>query len=193
MSLSKWLAKFHGERIDALRTVRETLVKNKTRNQRLGFGHMADVFDADDKVVKAKSAFINRYLVEKAEKQFKRRGFLESIMHDAGLAPKTHLIETKNAKYLVQPKADRVMDDPKFAYDTGPKWLKAKLEEHGLSARDIGRSNVGVFGGKPQVIDGGEELLLRAMTPAERQSALSKFISYGKRPSLEKWIKKNQG
>ena len=202
MSLSKWLAKFHGERIDALKAVREAIGKLKQsrsdpdrflNHNKFETGSTAFVLPIDKTVTKFTSP-----ATEEAKKEFKRRGFLDSVLHDQGLAPKTHLIETKNNKYMVQPKADKVLNystDYRTRFDGTliDEWMYNKVNDAGLTAKDVFGKNVGVFDGKPKLIDSGLEKMIRPMTPAERESALSKFISYGKRPSLEKWIKKNEG
>lgn len=203
MSLSKYLAKFHGDRIKALQSVRKALMG---RGEQVGAGLAARVYDVGDQVVKVPRPDPWTGL-DDIKKEFKRRGFLESILHDKGLAPKTHLIETKNSKYMVQPKADFMSEgvlspnqekqiaDFYKTYDQRPNvpledkqdfvnsLTRFKTRQAGLSDNDIGRAggNIGWFDGNPKVIDTGIEELKRAMTPSERLSALDKFISYGKR------------
>lgn len=194
-ALSKWIAKnflspraraLSEERIQALRAVREAIKKPKL----VGHGFSAAVLDAGDMVVKVprkRKAFkdepVDRFL-----KEFKRRGFLKSILESKGAAPRTMLVETRAGKYLVQPKRDdpgafeslsNLADgkDP----DSLAKWAKRAAKKAGVTTRDLSDSNVSTFGGKPGILDAGSEYLERAMTPAERTSALEKFISYGKR------------
>lgn len=208
MSLSKYLAKFHGERIDALRAVREAINKMKTGEIPIMEGSTLKTALLDNKAVK----FAHTNLRDRPQiyKEMKRRGFLDSILHSEDLAPKTHLIETKNRKYMVQPKADMTLHeahaDPKRnaidefyeSFDTGDNlsatdtktdkrnfisdYIINSADEIGVTGGDIGFSrNIGFFDGTPKVIDSGYERLNRAMTPAERKSALEKFISYGRR------------
>lgn len=162
------------ERMKALQTVRQ-MVKNP---KFLDEGYSAQVFDAGDNVVKMPRGQV-------MEKKMKRRGFLESILADAGLAPKTMLVETRAQKYLVQPKAD--FFSPFQKHPDAPVITDA-MDKLGMTTRDTAY-NIGEFGKlrRPQVIDASEEYLQRAMTPTERKSALEKFISYGRRkkPWLE--------
>lgn len=98
------------------------------------------------------------------------------------------LVETRAGKYLVQPKADptEAFDDLyNYGNNMSPadlsKWGKKKARNAGITTRDLSDNNVGIFSGKPGILDAGSEYLERPMTTSERRSALEKFISYGKR------------
>jgi hypothetical protein len=156
------------ERIKALRKVREMVKAPKFLDE----GYSAQAFDAGDHVVKMPRGQI-------MEKKMKRRGFLESILADNDLAPKTFLVETRGQKYMVQPKADFFSP---FTPHPDADLIRKGMEAQKMTARDVAY-NVGEFGPlrKPLLIDASEDLLQRATKPSERQSALEKFISYGKR------------
>jgi hypothetical protein len=107
--LSKEAQMLHGKRIDALQAVREAVKKMKSGNANIERGAYADTVLFGDKAVKIpgeRSDWRTSKSPEGIAKQFKRRAFLESRAHDAGIAPETHLVETQRQKYLVQPKAD---------------------------------------------------------------------------------------
>lgn len=166
--LSKRARELSMERQAALRAVRE-VVKNR---KYLDEGYSAQVWDAGDKVVKTPKG---RIMTSK----MKRRGFLESILADNDLAPRTMLVETRGGKYMVQPKAD--FHSPYQPHPDAPV-IRDGMEKLGMTAKDV-NYNIGEFGPlkMPKLIDASEDELVRAMTPAERTSALEKFISYGKR------------
>ncbi len=180
------------ERIAALRAVRE-VVAGKANY--VGKGNSAHAYEtgatlekAGDKIVKVPRGTRKFDYPEdkfKIQKQFKRRGFLESVLADKELAPRTMLVETSRNKYLVQPKWDDTDGiEDLINYDAHPdlgRWAKKQATKAGMTNRDLSYHNVGYFNGKPGIFDAGEEYLERAMTPAERASALEKFISKGKR------------
>ena len=171
------------ERIAALRAVREA-VKSKTGYIRNG-GAEAYVQGVGDKVVKSTKGSPDGDWMQQKDfkinhKGFKRRGFLESILADQGAAPRTMLVETSKNKYMVQPRFDDfpILDEksPDLA-----KWAHEVTGKAGMTAHDLNFHNIGHFKNKPGIFDTGSENLTRAMTPAERKSALEKFISKGKR------------
>ena len=164
------------ERIAALRAVREA-VAGKAKYLDRGYSAKAYETQLGDKVVKVPhyQGEINHW----ATKKFKRRGFLESILADNGLAPRTMLVETSGQKYMVQPKADYF--SPVTRHPNAQP-MRDAMEKIGMTSTDTA-FNIGEFGpgNIPKLIDASEEKLTRAMTPAERASALEKFISKGKR------------
>lgn len=183
------------ERIAALKAVRE-MVSGKAN--KIGNGFSADVYSVGDKLEGAGKTVVKKpqmYHIgdgpdfEAASKEnikeFKRRGFLESILADKDLAPRTMLVETSKGKYLVQPRADSILGASlEMPYYRGGKAATAmteKVEKAGLTSNDVMPLNMGKYGDKFKYIDAGHEQLTRAMTPAERASALEKFISKGKR------------
>jgi hypothetical protein len=194
MSLAKWLGKnvdeispraaaLIEERIAALRAVRAAL---KGEGKPLTRGNSMYADQVGDLVVKtprgmgvgANPLGDESRNIKKTTKQAKRRGFLESILADNGLAPRTMLVETSKNKYMVQPKvAPNTWSNPEINESVA---VGEKVKGLGMTARDL-IFNTGIQDGKRKVFDAGEEYLLRATTPQERKSALEKFISYGKR------------
>lgn len=197
--LSKRARELSMERQAALRAVREA-IKNAGDKKPIDFGSSLHVYDGiPGKVVKtapslglhhwateykagrtSTSPFVSSQTSPAAGKEMKRRAFMKSILEEHGLSPKTYLIETKGRKYLVQDKADKVKAYGQYPYQVDEKAVD-DVYSKGITARDTFGHNLGWFGDKPKVIDVGHETMVRAMTPAERKSALEKFISYGKR------------
>ena len=108
--LSKWLAKFHGERIDALKSVRNALGEIKKGSIHNPKGSSLEVIFQDGKAIKFPTTLFKQTpeRMEKIQQEMRRRGFLESILSDNDIAPKTYVVETRNKKYMVQPEADRM-------------------------------------------------------------------------------------
>jgi hypothetical protein len=184
----------------ALQAVRE-LVAGKGNTRFIGSGIAAEAFKVGDKVVKRPDT-LNAGDKLGQLKEFKRRGFLDGLLGDIHSAPNTHLVETSGNKYLVQDALETPhMDVPESRYmpkaHEDAEDLREFLYSKGFGTRDVRAGNVGYdAAGTTKLFDSGHLLYPGPMPPkgtkpmseAQRQKALEKFISIGKRkkPWLEK-------
>jgi len=182
-----WVRDLIEKRIAALRAVRETRKETGywDRGSELGVNVAPNGLLVKEPVKKLKKYGWG------SDESLKRRAFLKHVLEKEGKAPETFLVETKGHKYLVQPRGQAPVDLPR-QNRTAESYQEVKDAGFDLDdyAREAGfkpltnqfaldiTGNVAKYGDDWKIIDSGR---MTYPQPMDRQGALEKFISYGKR------------